>query len=92
MAAPPTVDQFNALIAAHPDQAGNAIRQLKSSCQQDDNGETPLNAAIQSGNDEITRRLAESDEAISHFPTIDDNLQRTAAREAARYILTTMPS
>ncbi|UCH47171.1 MAG: hypothetical protein JSU95_13875 [Betaproteobacteria bacterium] len=74
MAATPTVDEVNALIAEHSARASEAIEQLESPCRQDDNGKTPLNVAIESGNREITALLLQSEDAINFAPSIDDDL------------------
>ena len=74
MAGTPTVDEVNGLIEQHSDRASEAVRQLDTPCQQGGDGQTPLNIAVQSVNDEITRLLAESDEAVSFSPKIDDDL------------------
>ncbi len=74
MAGTLTLEEINALIEQHSDQARDAVARLESSCQQDAKGRTPLNTAIQSGNDEITLLLVKSEEAVNFFPEIDADL------------------
>jgi ankyrin repeat protein len=72
--AKPTIDEVNGLIAEHSAGAGDAVRQLATPCQQGEDGQTPLNIAIESGNHGITSLLVESEEVINFAPSIDEDL------------------
>jgi ankyrin repeat protein len=74
MATTLTVDEVNALIAEHSAGAGDAVGQLATPCQQGEDGQTPLNVAIESGNHGITSQLVESKEGINFAPSIDADL------------------
>ena len=69
-----TIEAVNELIAQHSDKARDAIEKLADYCQQDKNGETPLNVAVQSHNHDIVMLLAESEGAVNFWPKIDDHL------------------
>jgi ankyrin repeat protein len=69
-----TIEEVIDLIEQHSGDARKAVEQLTTYCQQDKSGRTPLNSAIQFNNQEITRLLTKTDDALNFFPKIDQDL------------------
>ena len=72
------IEAVNELVAQHSGKAREALAELGDYCQQDNNGETPLNVAVQSKNHDIVKLLVESEAAVNFCPKIDDDLLKPA--------------
>ena len=72
------IEAVNELVAQHSGKAREALAELGDYCQQYNNGETPLNVAVQSKNHDIVKLLVESEAAVNFCPKIDDDLLKPA--------------
>ena len=77
------LDDAIELIAQHASNARSVVEALDDYCQQDQNGATPFNVAVQTKNRDVIALLAESESAINYCPSLVDDLATPAKYSVA---------